>query len=89
MSAGPTSGRPLARARPPRKAGPESPAGNTPGPGPQTLRGLVSTKSLANPITRKMAALEGRYYHELMSVEERCELRRRILRLKARAAGVF
>jgi hypothetical protein len=51
-------------------------------------------KSLAHPtrpITQKIAALEERYRHELMSVEERLELRERILRLKAKArvAGVL
>ena len=51
-------------------------------------------KSLAHPVhpsTRKIAALEERYRHELMSVEERLELRERILRLKAqaRAAGAL
>ncbi len=54
----------------------------------------MSTKSLAHPtrpITRKIATLEERYRHELMSVEERLELRERILRLKAkaRAAGLL
>ncbi len=46
----------------------------------------------AHPITRKkIATLEERYRHELMTVEERCELRERILRLKAKArtAGVL
>ena len=45
----------------------------------------------AHPITRKITTLEERYRHELMSVEERLELRERILRLKAkaRAAGVL
>ncbi len=53
----------------------------------------MDAKSLAqpaHPITR-IATLEERYRHELMSVEERLELRERILRLKAkaRAAGVL
>ncbi len=39
----------------------------------------------AHPITRKIDTLEERYRHELMSVEERLELRERILRLKAKA----
>ncbi len=49
----------------------------------------MAEKSLAypaHPIIRKIAALEERYrHHELMSVEERLELRERILRLKAKA----
>jgi len=51
----------------------------------------VDTKSLAHPLTRKIAKLEERYRHELMSVEERLELREHILRLKtkARTAGVL
>ncbi len=54
----------------------------------------MDTKSLAHPtrpITWKIATLEERYRHELMSIEERCELRERILKLKskARAAGVL
>ena len=54
---------------------------------------MDTTKSsaLAHPTTRKIATLEERYRHELLSVEERLELRERILRLrtKARAAGVL
>jgi hypothetical protein len=45
----------------------------------------------AHPITRKIAILEARYRHELMSAEERLELREQILRLKAKArtAGIL
>ncbi len=54
----------------------------------------MDTKSLAQPArpsTQKIGTLEERYRHELMSVEERLELRERILRLKAkaRAAGML
>ncbi len=48
----------------------------------------MDNKSLehpAHPITLKIAPLEERYRHELMSVEERLKLRERILRLKAKA----
>ncbi len=48
----------------------------------------MDTKSLAHPtrpITWKIATLEERYRHELMSVEERLELHERILRSKAKA----
>lgn len=48
----------------------------------------MDTRSLAqpaHPIARKIAALEERYRHELTSVEERLELRKRILKLKSKA----
>jgi hypothetical protein len=61
---------------------------------PANLHRRLTMKSLAHPahpITRKITTLEERCHHELMSVEERLELRERILRLKAkaRAAGVL
>ena len=51
----------------------------------------MDTKSLAHPLTRKIAILEARYRHELMSVEKRLELHEQILRLKAKArtAGIL
>jgi hypothetical protein len=51
----------------------------------------VGTKSLAHPLSRKIAMLEERYRHELRSVEERLELHEQILRLKAKArtAGIL
>ena len=51
----------------------------------------MDTKSLAHPLTQKIATLEERYRREVMSVEERLELRECILRLKAKArtAGVL
>jgi hypothetical protein len=40
------------------------------------------TPSTEVPAEKRLEKLEDRYRHELMDVEERCELRERILRLR-------
>jgi len=48
----------------------------------------VDNESLAHPLTRKIALLEERYRHELMSAQDRLELREHMLRLKAKGRTV-